>query len=319
MAAVAQLTAARKDLAEAISPRVIRPYVQKLGKEVMRDSKGQGLHHDCRQGRQRGGPRPLGEGGRQRPEPAQREESPGGRGLHGGRGRDRGEVFPEGGRPGGPSATRSSGSVTTGVDLTPASHAFVEEVKKMFDVECTLFQGDMRATTTLMKDGQRVIGTKMDNPKVLKTVLSKGQRYLDINRILGKDYNTGLLAPEGCLGEGHRHALHRQGPVDRDHRGEEHGSGRSWRSLSSSGPSCWLAASWSRDPSRGPSTGRSPSLSEAAEQVVSASSQVSSASQSLADGAFQQAASFEETSSSLEEMSSMTKQNADNASRPTSS
>ena len=58
------------------------------------------FHHHCRQGRQRGGPRPLGEGGRQRPEPAEREESPGGRGLHGDRGRDRGEVFPEGGRPG---------------------------------------------------------------------------------------------------------------------------------------------------------------------------------------------------------------------------
>jgi methyl-accepting chemotaxis protein len=54
-------------------------------------------------------------------------------------------------------------------------------------------------------------------------------------------------------------------------------------------------------------------LSEAAEQVASASGQVSSASQSLAEGASEQAASLEETSSSLEELSTMTKQNADNA------
>ncbi len=82
------------------------------------------------------------------------------------------------------------GSVTTGVDLTPADHAVVEEVKKLFGIECTLFQGDTRVTTTLMKDGQRVIGTKMDNPKVLDTVLAKGQRFLAINKILGKEYTT---------------------------------------------------------------------------------------------------------------------------------
>ena len=67
------------------------------------------------------------------------------------------------------------GSVTTGVDLTPADHAVVEQIKKLFGIECTLFHGDTRVTTTLMKDGQRVIGTKMDNPKVLDTVLAKGQ------------------------------------------------------------------------------------------------------------------------------------------------
>ena len=57
-------------------------------------------------------------------------------------------------------------------------------------------------------------------------------------------------------------------------------------------------------------------LTEGAEEVASASGQVSSAAQSLAEGSTEQAASIEETSSSLEEMSSMTKQNAENASRP---
>ena len=54
-------------------------------------------------------------------------------------------------------------------------------------------------------------------------------------------------------------------------------------------------------------------LTDAADQVASASAQVASSSQSLAEGTSEQAASLEETSSSMEEMSSMTKQNADNA------
>ncbi|MBI4773868.1 MAG: hypothetical protein HY788_06760 [Deltaproteobacteria bacterium] len=54
-------------------------------------------------------------------------------------------------------------------------------------------------------------------------------------------------------------------------------------------------------------------LTDAAEQVSTASGEVSSSSQSLAEDASRQAASIEETSSSLEEMSSMTKQNARNS------
>ena len=98
MSAAAKLTASRQGPCRG----------NREGRYGLRPETGQGgharlagrVHHDCRQERQRGGPRPLGQGGRQRPEPAQREESPGGRGLHGDRGRDRGEVFPEGGRPG---------------------------------------------------------------------------------------------------------------------------------------------------------------------------------------------------------------------------
>jgi len=54
-------------------------------------------------------------------------------------------------------------------------------------------------------------------------------------------------------------------------------------------------------------------LTEGANQVVSASDQVSSASQQLAEGSARQAAAIQETSASLEEMASMTKKNAENA------
>jgi len=55
------------------------------------------------------------------------------------------------------------------------------------------------------------------------------------------------------------------------------------------------------------------SLSEGANQIVSATGQLASASQSLAQGANEQAASLEETSSALEQIGSMTKRNSESA------
>jgi methyl-accepting chemotaxis protein len=54
-------------------------------------------------------------------------------------------------------------------------------------------------------------------------------------------------------------------------------------------------------------------LSEGANQIVSATGQLASASQSLAQGANEQAASLEETSSALEQIGSMTKRNSESA------
>jgi len=65
------------------------------------------------------------------------------------------------------------GSVTAGFDLS--SDAFVDEVKKKYGVECTIFQGDIRTATTIMRDGKRVIGTKMDNQQVIEKVLKYGE------------------------------------------------------------------------------------------------------------------------------------------------
>jgi len=310
MAAVAQLTAARKDLAEAIA-KGDTAYVQKLGKEVMRDSKAGFITIADKDGNAvgRGHSEKTGDSVLNQPNVKRALAGEASTGV------EEGTVVKFSLRAGAPVrlGDKVVGSVTTGVDLTPASHAFVEEVKKMFDVECTLFQGDMRATTTLMKDGQRVIGTKMDNPKVLETVLSKGQRYLDINRILGKDYNTAYWPLKDASGKviGMLFIGKDRSIVITAVRNTE------WSILAilvivgalMLACGVLVARSITRPVNRAIT-----SLSEAAEQVVSASSQVSSASQSLAEGASEQAASIEETSSSLEEMSSMTKQNADNAS-----
>ncbi len=80
------------------------------------------------------------------------------------------------------------GVITPGFTLS--SDRFVDQVKKNLALECTIFQGDTRISTTLLKEGKRAVGTKMDNPAVIETVLQKGQRFLGHNVILGKDYNT---------------------------------------------------------------------------------------------------------------------------------
>lgn len=50
------------------------------------------------------------------------------------------------------------------VESAPAfDETFVDRVKELFGVECTLFAGDTRASTTIIRDGKRFVGTKMDN------------------------------------------------------------------------------------------------------------------------------------------------------------
>jgi methyl-accepting chemotaxis protein len=72
-----------------------------------------------------------------------------------------------------------------------SSHEFVDGIKSLLGVECTLFKGDMRVTTTILKaDGSRGVGTRMDNPAVISTVLEKGGTFVGRNKILGRDFTT---------------------------------------------------------------------------------------------------------------------------------
>ncbi len=80
------------------------------------------------------------------------------------------------------------GSVTPG--LTLSSDSFVDQVKKDLNLECTIFQADTRVSTTIVKEGKRAVGTKLDNPKIIDAVLTRGQKYLGRNVIFGADYDT---------------------------------------------------------------------------------------------------------------------------------
>ncbi|MDR3641300.1 MAG: methyl-accepting chemotaxis protein [Humidesulfovibrio sp.] len=80
------------------------------------------------------------------------------------------------------------GVITLGFTLS--SERFVDQIKKNLGLECTLFQNDTRISTTIIKNGKRAVGTKMDNPAVLEAVIQKGQRFIGNNVILGVAYNT---------------------------------------------------------------------------------------------------------------------------------
>ena len=205
-----------------------------------------------------------------------------------------------------------SGSVPSAPDI--ASDNFVDEIKKKFGVECTVFHDDTRIATTIVKDGKRATGTKMDNPQIIETVLRKGELFLNVNKILGKNYDTAYWPLKDANGK-----IVGMLFIGKDRENIEkvmYGTilpafvvailmGVIIIALN-----YWSVRSLIRTLNR---TIRG--LNSSYGQVADTSAHVASVSQELADGTSTQAASLEETSSSLEEMASMTKQNADNASQ----
>jgi len=203
------------------------------------------------------------------------------------------------------------GSVTSGVDLS-SDTTFVDRTKATMGLECTIFHGDTRVSTTIVKAGKRAVGTKMDNPKVIETVLRQGKPFHDLNQILGREYNTvywplrdleGKIAGMLFIGKDRETVLKAQNET------------YVIVGLVVLGIVALMAvaAFFIARSIAGPIQRVSQGLVESTGRVASVSAQVSGSSQVLSDGASEQAAAIEETSSSLEEMASMTKHNADNA------
>lgn len=79
------------------------------------------------------------------------------------------------------------GVISTGYSMVDP--AFVDRMKEMTGNEFTIFIGDERANTTVIENGQRVVGTKLDS-KIAKTVLEDRLEYQGNAHILGKSYAT---------------------------------------------------------------------------------------------------------------------------------
>ncbi|MDS1030516.1 methyl-accepting chemotaxis protein [Bacillota bacterium LX-D] len=80
------------------------------------------------------------------------------------------------------------GAISTGYVFS--SESFVDDLKKTLNCEVTIFKGNERVETTLMKNGKRLNGTKLTDPEVNKKVLKEGKRYnLTIN-LFGKPYSA---------------------------------------------------------------------------------------------------------------------------------
>lgn len=85
--------------------------------------------------------------------------------------------------------TRIIGTVTAGYDL--ATDTFVDSIKKKYAVECTIFQGESRVSTTIADEtGNRILGTKIGNRKISDAVLVRGETYIGRNTIIGKTFDT---------------------------------------------------------------------------------------------------------------------------------
>lgn len=69
-------------------------------------------------------------------------------------------------------------------------HALVDWVRAQTGMETTVFLGDLRVTTTIIKDGERAVGTRMSNPTVTQRVVDDESIYFAENTILGIDYVT---------------------------------------------------------------------------------------------------------------------------------
>jgi hypothetical protein len=203
------------------------------------------------------------------------------------------------------------GATLTAADLV-AGHRFADRIKSTFETECTLFRGDTRVSTTILKEGQRAVGTKMDNLEVLATVLEKGESFGKINKILGVDYQTiywPLPSPEGkpagmlFLGKSRAHI--REANV---------GLMKTVLMVVAVTGVALMGVTFYMARKLGSQLHHTATrLFSHSDSVSEASRQVATSSGAVAEGASEQAASLEETSASLEEMSATTKRNAENS------
>ncbi len=70
------------------------------------------------------------------------------------------------------------------------TNAFVDEVKKVTDLEMTIFDGDTRISTTIMHDGKRAVGTKLESQEARQAVLEDNLPYVGDAPIFGRMYKT---------------------------------------------------------------------------------------------------------------------------------
>ncbi len=80
------------------------------------------------------------------------------------------------------------GTISIGTSLS--NEKFVDTIREFTDLDVTVFKGDVREMTTIVKSGKRAVGTKMSNPAVTRTVIKEGKSFVARNKILGIDYQT---------------------------------------------------------------------------------------------------------------------------------
>ena len=81
----------------------------------------------------------------------------------------------------------SRGCIVSGYDLT--NNDLIQTVKESYNVECTVFRGDERVSTTIKdSDGQSIVGTVLKNVAITDLVLGEGGTYKGSTSIMGREY-----------------------------------------------------------------------------------------------------------------------------------
>jgi len=94
----------------------------------------------------------------------------------------------------------SNGQLFKGQTLINGNYSIVDKIGAMTGGTVTIFQGDTRVTTNVMRDGQRAIGTQAaDN--VIDTVLARGEEFLGEAVVVGETYQTAYKPIYNAAGE----------------------------------------------------------------------------------------------------------------------
>lgn len=109
-----------------------------------------------------------------------------------------GKVFTEIGRgPSGEFGLYTASPIYNGNKIIGAIYAdfsledadFSDKIKSIVNTEVSIFENDLRINTTILQDGKRMLGTKLD-PKVTITVINDKKEYIGKADVLGKTFTT---------------------------------------------------------------------------------------------------------------------------------
>ncbi len=82
------------------------------------------------------------------------------------------------------------GVISTGFMLDKVE--MMDRLKEVYKTDITLFWGDVRFNTTIIQNGNRLIGTKLD-PTIAEKVLTKKEKYIGDAQILGVPYKCAYM------------------------------------------------------------------------------------------------------------------------------